>query len=281
MFLRAGQANQRGRQILSSSAALPEARSPLTEQPSLASNRSLSSLVGQVPKNWKGWGYYPITAAVALYLVAATGELEWLILVALLSTLPLVGSQYRRAARIRRFEQDYPAFLHSVATGVRTGLDPIAAIKSSISLLPPGSPLSEVVNEFLEAMRQGVSEAIAIDRIGDGIGHPDLSLLRSALRLAREEGSSISTCLCRLARVTQQRQVFRRKVRTALALQRLSARAIVLCTLLIALVQYSVNRDALQMALSHPVGQKCIWFGVLSTVLGMVWIQTLSLRRVV
>ena len=115
-----------------------------------------------------------------------------------------------------------------------------------------------------------------VSRFAETINHPDLNLFRTAFILARREGTSLADCLRRLARVTRQRQSFRRKVKAALAMQKLSAIGIALCTVVIGLIQFLSNPEAINSAMEHPLGSKLLLAGIVSIVSGFAGVMSMA-----
>ncbi len=185
----------------------------------------------------------------------------------------------KEGRRVASFERDYPTLLIYLATSIRTGQDPLVALCGAARTFNAGSVLAEEVTKFATAIEQGTPEDQAFLGFAESIRHPDLALFRTAMILSRKEGASLSTCLQRLARVTRQRQSFRRKVRSAVALQKISAYAIAACTLVIGLVQFSANPDVVRNAWSHPVGAKILQFGIFMIALGIIWMRRLVASR--
>ena len=125
-------------------------------------------------------------------------------------------------------------------------------------------------------IEKGVSEEKAIGEFASDIQHPDLILFKQAFYLARTQGSSISGCLERIAKVVRSRQSFRRRIKAALAMQKLSAIGILFAVITILIIQVFTNSDALFMAWDNPVGKHALVFATLMVVGGMVWIVKLS-----
>lgn len=173
--------------------------------------------------------------------------------------------------RREAFERDYTAMLLSLASSIRTGLDPLVALIRLKELFSVNSEVRKELIKLSENVDAGVQEEDALQLFGSTINHPDIPLFRAAFILSRKEGSSLSECLQRLARVTRQRQSFRRKVRSAVAMQKLSAIGIGMCTVAIGGIQMVSNPAAIQAAWNHPVGSKLLCLGVSLVVCGIGW----------
>lgn len=179
----------------------------------------------------------------------------------------------------RKFESEFPAFLLSLSSAVKTGLDPLAALEQSETLFPQKSVMRSELGKIRGSLEQGTSEIEALKEFGSSLHCPDLCLFRSAFLLSRNQGASLSQCLQRLAKVTRQRQSFRRKIRAALAMQRLSAFGIVGCASLATLVQTVNNWQSVHQALSDPLGFRAIVLGISLLTIGFIWMLYLSRTR--
>jgi len=187
---------------------------------------------------------------------------------------------FKTRKRTREFEKDYAPLLISLASSIRTGLDPLVALVQAKALFPQSSEVTKALEIFSTKIEAGITEEKAIRGFADDINHPDIELFRVAFLLARREGSSLGECLHRLAKVTRQRQSFRRKMRSAVAMQKLSAWGISGCAVVIGLVQYVTNPKSLSEAFSHPVGFKILIAGVTLIVMGLFWMLHMARAKV-
>jgi Flp pilus assembly protein TadB len=185
-----------------------------------------------------------------------------------------IGS--KAAKRAAEFEKDYTAFLLSLASSVRTGLDPIVAFYSCGRLFEAKSLIRVELEHFKELLESGMREEDALRQFAATIDLSDISLLRTAVILARQEGASLAQCLQRLARVTRQRQSFRRKIKAALAMQRLSAFGISGCAIIIGIFQVITNPEGIGIAFAHPIGRSLLLGGAGLMMIGLVWMLQLA-----
>lgn len=198
----------------------------------------------------------------------------------LLLSLEPLRVMKRRRARAQNFDRDFAAFLLSLASSVRTGLDPLSALTLSADMFSEDSELRIQIHEVKKALDRGESEERAIRAFGAHIAHPDITLFTTALILSRKEGASIGDTLQRLSKVTRQRQSFRRKIKTALAMQKLSAFGIALSAIALTLIQGATNPEAVRTAFMHPVGSKAMLLGCFFMVLGLFWMARMARARV-
>lgn len=222
-----------------------------------------------------------IIAIISLYslaclLLAASGKLLFIaafFISPFALWLTLARAQFKRA---ELFERDYPTLLISLASSVRTGLDPTVALSQSERLFSPSSEVRRAINCFTQLIDSGAPEERAIGAFARDISHPDLDLFRTAFILARRHGSSLAHCLHRLTKVTRNRQSFRRKMRAAVAMQKLSAVGIALSACAIALIQYLSSPQAINAAFQHPVGYKLMLLGISLLISGIIWMMSMA-----
>lgn len=184
------------------------------------------------------------------------------------------------AARAEAFERDYPTFLLSLASAVRTGLDPIQAFTDSAELFADSSELKRELVYTKIKLESGAAEEDAIRGFARSILHPDIDLFRTGFILARKEGSSLGECLERLARVTRARQTFRRKVKSAVAMQKLSAVGVGGCALLVLVIQYVSNPESFNKTFESAAGRGFLGLGAFFVLGGIFWMFRIARGRV-
>lgn len=232
-------------------------------------------------KEQRHWCYILVALTVlASFLALALSSIVPLISPFLLYAIQIHLIERRCQKRQLAFDRDYTALLMSLASGIKTGLDPLIALTQSAQLFQKDSIMCTELESINTALEEGLSEDSAIARFGSRVRHPDIKLFRMAFALARKEGASLSYCLQRLARVTRQRQSFRRKTRGAVAMQKLSAFGIAGCTLLIGAIQGVTNSGAFVEAFLHPIGRVLLILGLLLVVIGIIWMLKMAKIRV-
>lgn len=200
----------------------------------------------------------------------------------ILLTMPLIAGclQYLllkqlKRSRVTQFDKDYTALLLSLASSIRAGLDPLQALLRVDRLFQEESLVRKELLQLKGSLQHGKTEEEVITEFASSIAHPDVHLFRAALILARSEGSSLGMCLERLTKITRQRQSFRRKSMSAVAMQKLSAYGISGCALIIASFQLLTNTDATIKAYQHPTGKVMIFTGVGLMLVGLLWMKRL------
>lgn len=191
------------------------------------------------------------------------------------------GKQSPQLGRVSRSERaavdrDIVTLLTAVASSVRAGFDPVAAVTEAREFFPPESPVRRELQLFYEALARGDDEEVAIRALFARIATAEVELFKGCLLLARKHGSSLAEPLHRIARVVRQRQSFRRKTRAALAMHRMSAVGIAICAALIGAIQAAMNPAGIAVACAQPVGLALLGAGSLLIVAGIAWMMSLG-----
>ena len=206
---------------------------------------------------WLGWR----AATLSVVGVAAWGCL-WL----------------RRRARRRadELERDLPAFLTTIASSVRAGIDPLSALIQAEKFFTPPSVLGAGITTLKGELARGVDEERLIGSFMGGLSSADLELFKRCMLLSRRHGASIAEPLHRVVRVVRQRQSFRRKTRAALAMHRLSAIGIACCAIVIAGIQVAMNLPGIELAWRSKAGSTCLAIGLVFIVVGVGWMMSMG-----
>jgi Flp pilus assembly protein TadB len=183
-----------------------------------------------------------------------------------------------RKAKAHRWaiDRDLPALLTSIASSVRAGIDPLSALISARDYFPKETILVREVEKVRERLSQGEDEEEVIERFLAVYASQEGELFKRCLILSRRHGSSLAEPLHRITRVVRQRQSFRRKVKAALAMHRMSAIGIALCAAAMGALQFGMNPRAFDIAMNHPVGSKLLIAGVGLIVTGVVWMMMMG-----
>jgi len=229
---------------------------------------------GIFPKQVVTW-FLPFVVLAALFIVILHSSLPALLLPVAVVAL-YINVLRCRDNRTQLFERDYPALLLSLSSSVRTGLDPLIALKQASDLFAANSLVRSEIKMMALRLDEGAAEDEAVRTFAQHIAHPDISLFRTALLLSRQEGSSLAACLHRLARVTRARQSFRRRVRAALAMQKLSAIGIACCAVGVTLFQGITNPKSFVLAFHDPLGSKVLMVGISLMLLGLIGMYRLG-----
>jgi len=176
----------------------------------------------------------------------------------------------------RDIERDLPALLTSIASSVRAGIDPLAAVIAAREYLPRGSILGKELERVGHALSEGRDEEAVLEEFLAVYRNQEAELFKRCLILSRRHGGPLAESLHRITKVARQRQSFRRKTRAALAMHRMSAIGIALCAGAMGALQLTMNPRSVDLAVSHPVGGKLLAFGGALIALGIIWMMMMG-----
>ncbi len=270
---------ERARELLGGVMAARREKGP--RPPALRLLRGLQLRAGLTPAETRGIALRLLsTAGLLLAALLLTRSLIFVLLLPAYLAVEYYLLSRRAAQRVLDFERDYVPLLLALASGIRTGLDPLVALEECGKLFPESSEVRRETARLQERVARGEQEDQVVRGFAASIAHPDVQLFRTTFVLARREGSSLAGTLQRLARVTRRRQSFRRKMRASLAMQRLSAIGIAGCAAAITVIQTAANPAGVSETLADPLGRRFLGLGCLLIAAGLVWMLHISRRRI-
>ncbi len=187
---------------------------------------------------------------------------------------------YSLNRRFKAFDVDYPAYLGSVVSMLKTGLNPISALQEAASNLSPESLIREEMDVMLERLRLGVPEEQSIGAFAENIPHPEVELFVQALLFSRRVGGALSQTLERLARISRKRQYFRQSAVSAVGLQRGSIYLILGIMMGLEVFLYTVYPESVTGAWKDPTGWLVWQVGIVMILVGVIWLNKVTKIKV-
>lgn len=182
--------------------------------------------------------------------------------------------------RFKRFDRDYPAFLLSLVSLLKTGMNVMPALQTAAKGLEEESLVREEVQLMSERLRFGVPEDKSIGSFGEDIYHPEIELFVQALLLSRRVGGNLSDTLDRLAKQVRKRQYFRQSAVAAIGMQRGSIWIIILIMVGMLGYLYLIYPEAILAAWNDEGGWTVWQVGMVFILLGVYWIRQVTKFKV-
>ncbi len=182
-------------------------------------------------------------------------------------------------ARFRKFDADYPSFLLSFVGLLKTGMNPIQALKAAAEGLEPGSLVKYEIDLMLERLRIGIPEDQSIGSFAEDIYHEEIELFVQTLLLSRKVGGNLSETIDRLAKQVRKRQYFRSSAHHAVGMQRGSIWLILGVLAFILGFIYLKAPDIINDSVNHEVGWQVWQMGLLAIIAGVFWIKVVTKIR--
>ncbi len=165
--------------------------------------------------------------------------------------IPLLVLRIARASRQAKFIEQLPDALDVIVRSLRSGHPvPVAIAMVGREMADPiGSEFGITVDE----MTYGLDTEQALQHLFNRVGHPDLSMLVTAVSLQISTGGNLSTILQTLAKIIRERFQLKRKVRSLSAEGRISAYGLTLMPILLAAYINYQNPDYYGSVWNDPV----------------------------
>ncbi len=195
----------------------------------------------------------------------------WLFVLFITPSLVTSALDYSVGRRFKAFDRDYPVFLLSYVSLLKTGLNTVTGLEAAARGLEHDSLVRQEIELLLERLRLGLTEEQAISAFGEDIAHPEIELFVQSLLLNRRLGGTLSSTLERLARQVRKRQQFRGEAVAAVALERNSIYMIAGIMSLLLIYLMVTTPDLVFPALGHPIGKIVLQVGVVLIMVGFYW----------
>ena len=175
--------------------------------------------------------------------------------------------------RFKSFDNDYPTFLQTIVSLLKSGMNVLTAIDSAADGLEDNSLLKQEVKIMMQRLKAGVGEEKAIGNFGSTIDHPEIELFIQTIILGKSLGGSLSMTLDRLAEQVRKRQYFRSSAVSSIAQQKGSVWAII-AILASMIIMIAVKSPALfEESLQTRVGRIILEGGIAIILFGIYWIK--------
>ena len=213
-----------------------------------------------------------LVAALGLALGMPGGALPLVCLPAMAA--PRLIVQWLRRHRRQKLGQQLPDALALWAGLLRAGQGATQAL-TQVSTRQP-APLGDELRMVLAQMRLGLGMDVAFDGLRDRAGLADLRLLATLLSANRELGGNLAESLLRLAELLRGRLVMEARIQSLTAQGRMQGIVVGLLPLLLLVVLYAMEGEAMQAL--HTTVQGWVALGVIVL---LETIGFLLIRRIV
>ena len=183
---------------------------------------------------------FPTPTSVAALIAAIVGI-----------SIPLLVLRIAKSTRQSKFIEQLPDALDVIVRSLRSGHPvPVALAMVGREMADPiGSEFGITVDE----MTYGLDTEQALQNLYGRVGHPDLSMLVTAVSLQISTGGNLSTILQTLSKIIRERFQLKRKVRALSAEGRISAYGLTVMPILLALYINFQNPDYYGSVWDDPV----------------------------
>ncbi len=213
-------------------------------------------------------------AALITVLVLLLLEQRWYICVGSAVTIFVCEYFYiqkKTADRLMRFEEQLPEALDIIKRVLQAG-QPISQAFGEVGKEMP-APIGPEFKSTFSLLNYGYDMRLAIMQMSERVPTVSMLAFSSAVLLQKETGGNLIENVEKLSRVLRARFKLARKIKTISAESRMSAWILVLAPFGMYIIIALIKPDYISILHNHPTGVKMIIGGMVSLLLGTLWIR--------
>ena len=209
-----------------------------------------------------GWVFVPITHAVAP------------VLGLLVACIPAGYVYIKRRARLKKFEELFPDTLEFMGRSMRAG----HAFSVSLEMIHREfqEPVASEFRRAFEEHNLGLPIEIALQKLSNRVPSLDVHFFVSAVLLQKRTGGNLAEILDKLAYVIRERFKLRGRIRAVSAHGRMTATALSMIPLVVAILMFYTNPDYVKFFFTDDVGQI-----MMGAAIGLQLIGYLIMKKIV
>jgi tight adherence protein B len=170
-----------------------------------------------------------------------------------------------------RFEEQLPEALDIIKRVLQAG-QPISQAFGEVGKEMP-APIGPEFKSTFSLLNYGYDMRLAIMQMSERVPTVSMLAFSSAVMLQKETGGNLIENVEKLSRVLRARFKLARKIKTISAESRMSAWILVLAPFGMYIIIALIKPDYISILHNHPTGVKMIIGGMVSLLLGTLWIR--------
>jgi tight adherence protein B len=202
------------------------------------------------------------SASPTLVILAVMGVGGW---------APYAYVSFKAKSRIKRFENQLPDLLITIAASLKAGHSFRQGIQSVVD--EGAEPAAKEFRRVLTETQLGKTMDDALADLSVRIGSKNLAFVINAVTIQRQIGGSLAGLFDMVADTVRQRQHFGRKVKGLTAMGRMSAYVLVGLPFFIAAIVSMINGAYMAPLYQSATGQKMLVAGVVMIVIGSAMLK--------
>ncbi|USD61779.1 type II secretion system F family protein [Vibrio sp. SCSIO 43140] len=173
--------------------------------------------------------------------------------------------------RLMKFEEQLPEALDIICRMLQTGQPLVQTFKEVGDELP--APLGEEFKNTFNLLNFGYDINVAILNMAERVPTVSLLAFSSAVLLQKDTGGNLAENLKKVSEVLRARFKLTRKIKTLSAESRMSAWILVLTPFALFALLATMNPEFVEPLYTDPRGHQMIGFGLISLMIGALWIR--------
>jgi tight adherence protein B len=203
--------------------------------------------------------------------VAAASPLAALVGMVVGFSLPLLFVRLKATARLRRFENQLPDLLITIAASLKAGHSFRQGIQSAVE--EGAEPAAKEFKRVLTETQLGKTMDDALGDMAERVGSKNFSFVITAVTIQRQIGGSLAGLFDMVAETVRQRQQFARKIRGLTAMGRMAAYTLIGLPFFIALAVTAINPTFMSPLYHTGTGHELITAGLVLMTIGSLMLK--------
>jgi tight adherence protein B len=241
--------------------------------------RAVQSMIQRADLPLRAGELIAICGGVAFFIgliaaVAMGSPIAALLGMAIGFSLPLLFVRMKATARLRRFENQLPDLLITVAASLKAGHSFRQGIQSAVE--EGAEPAAKEFKRVLNETQLGKTMDDALGDMAERVGSKNFAFVITAVTIQRQIGGSLAGLFDMVAETVRQRQQFARKIRGLTAMGRMAAYTLTGLPFFIAIAVTAMNPRFMSPLYHTSTGHELIYAG-----LAMMTMGSLMLKKIV
>ncbi|WP_251553658.1 type II secretion system F family protein [Neobacillus muris] len=208
-------------------------------------------------------GIICIAAGVPIVVSILIGLFSW--------KLPSLYVKKKKEKRIAASGEQLPQALETMANALKSGFSFMQAMQVVSKEMP--DPIGIEFKRTLKEMNLGVSTEVAFENLLERLPNRDLEIVVTAVLIQRTTGGNLAQILETIHETISERVRLKDEMKALTSQGRMSALVITLLPVFMGIILSLLNPGYFDPMLSHPLGQILLGGGVVSGILGWIFIQ--------
>ena len=185
--------------------------------------------------------------------------------------LPYGYLRYRKNARMKRFEEQFPEALDLLSRAIRAGHAFQTAMGMCADELP--APVGVEFKKSFEEQNFGLPLQEALDNLAVRMPLMDVKFFVTAVQIQRETGGNLAEILDNLANVVRERFKILRQVRVHTAHGRFTGYVLLGLPAFLAVALMFISPEHMRTLFTVKMGQMMVMGAVVMQTIGFIWIR--------
>ena len=210
-------------------------------------------------------------AAAIVSLLFVRYPFAWAIAALVGGSLPTFWLKYKRSARLKRFEEQFPEALDLLSRAIRAGHAFQTAMGMCADELP--APVGVEFKKSFDQQNFGLPLKEALNELAERVPILDVRFFVTAVTIQRETGGNLAEILDNLAHVVRERFKILRQVRVHTAHGRFTGYVLLSLPVALAVALSYINPGHMDLLFKEHMGQMMILGAIVMQTIGYIWIR--------